>query len=251
MIQSHTSTLSDRSRYVGLLTELSAAKLSYAELNLAERLGNLLGFSGSITLASALRQLPGSVSSPSLESAKNIQADVLAVRGKNLRAITDSFTENTGDAQLKVPSNCVGTRESVLQTHEPYRRFYLAHQVEMASSIESLRIRVRVGMSGFSASLAQLAQLDSLFEQSFEAESRTLFGITVKLLEQRFKQLLQEHQQGANSSESSLEDWTQEGQWLDLYYQDMRELLLAEFDVRLQPVLGLLEALNEQVDIAL
>jgi len=34
-------------------------------------------------------------------------------------------------------------------------------------------------------------------------------------------------------------------QFLSLFYQKMRELLLAELDARMQPIFGLLEALNE------
>lgn len=251
MIPSHSSTLPERSRYVGLLSDLSEAKLNSAEFNLADRLGSLLGFSGSITLAGALRNLAKGAVGSSVDNVKTLQADVLDIREKCLKSIAYSFDGKVIEGQLTVPSNVIGTREEVLKTYEPYRRFYIAHQVEMSANIDNLRVRVRAGLAGFSPSLAQLAELDSLFEQSFEVESRNLFSTTTKLLEHRFRRLLAGHEGKANDYDDISKNWVMKGQWLDLFYQEMRELLLAEFDVRLQPVLGLLEALNEQVDISL
>lgn len=43
------------------------------------------------------------------------------------------------------------------------------------------------------------------------------------------------------------EAWTQPGGWLAVFAQDTRSLLLAELEVRLQPVLGLMEALSNEV----
>ena len=39
--------------------------------------------------------------------------------------------------------------------------------------------------------------------------------------------------------------WLQPGAWLHTFCQDMRAVLLAELELRLQPVAGLLDALNE------
>ena len=73
-----------------------------------------------------------------------------------------------------------------------------------------------------------------------------LFNVTAVLLEQRFKQLLQAYLQKTDAaSRTEPHHWLISGGWLALFYQDMLELLLAELDVRLQPVVGLLEALNE------
>ena len=56
---------------------------------------------------------------------------------------------------------------------------------------------------------------------------------------------LDTHQRGQGESDTTKpSDWLQAGGWLAEFYKDVQELLLAELDVRLQPVLGLLEALN-------
>jgi len=86
-----------------------------------------------------------------------------------------------------------------------------------------------------------------MLSDSLAGHTAKLFNVTPKLLESRFKQLLEAHLEksgGVNDTEPS--QWLIPGGWLELFYKDMQELLLAELDVRLQPVVGLLEALNEQ-----
>ena len=75
-----------------------------------------------------------------------------------------------------------------------------------------------------------------------------MFNVIPKLLEQRFHLLLKTHKENVDDNNDELENWLAPDGWLELFYQDLRELLLAEFDVRLQPILGLLEALNEQTE---
>jgi len=151
--------------------------------------------------------------------------------------------------QIKAPTASAGIKAEVLQTYEPYRRFYSAHQVEMAVGLQALRQRVRHSVSGVSVELHQLATLDMVLDQSLALHTRKLFNVIPKLLEQRFKLLLQNHLEKNAGSVDDAEQWLEPDGWLAFFYHDMRELLLAEFDVRLQPILGLLEALNEQTDI--
>ncbi len=248
MPQIPLSTVLERSRLVSLLTDLSASKLSSAEYNLAERLGHLVGLSGSITLANGLRKLPYEAGRSLLDDAAVLHGEVLDSRERMINVIASSFNAEA-DIHIKVPSATGGLRPEALQTYEPYQRFYTAHQVEMAVGVSNLRARVRAVMSGFCVELHQLAELDKTLDESLAVHTRKLFNVIPKLLEQRFKSLLQAHRQDMNGNvDNDLENWLDSGGWLDLFYRDMRELLLAEFDVRLQPVLGLLEALNEQTD---
>jgi hypothetical protein len=41
--------------------------------------------------------------------------------------------------------------------------------------------------------------------------------------------------------------WTQAGAWLARFCNDMQMLLLAELELRLQPTVGLIEALNNNI----
>lgn len=248
MIQTTSPTLMDRSRLVSLLTELSTTKLNSADYNLAERLGHLIGLSGSINLAHALRQQPQGVIRDLEDGAESLQQEVLSAREKMMRKIASSFEHEIGESQNKVPTANVAIRAQALQTYDPYQRFYTTYQIEIAVEVQRLRAMVRKGISGVSASLGQLAELDRTLEESLIVHNRKLFNVTPKLLEKRFKRLLQAYKQslGDNDIDDELSHWLRPGAWLELFYRDLRELLLAEFDVRLQPVFGLLEALNEQ-----
>lgn len=248
MIQTASSKLSDRSRLVRLLSELSAIKLSVSEHNLAEQLGRLIGLSDSISLARSLGQLPLNAADPVAENADAVRDDLLVSRQEMMRIIVESFAPEAGSTGIQAPSVSGGTRIEALQTFEPYRRFYSMHQAEMAGSIQSLRQRVRNGVAGFSAELHQLAELDRILGESLSIHTGKLFNLCPKLLELRFKQLLQAHQHSSgDTSATEPHQWLMPGGWLELFYRDMKELLLAELDVRLQPVFGLLEALDEQI----
>ncbi len=246
MIKTSLSTLPGRSRLVGLLTELSATKLPSAERNLAERLGHLVGLSGPINLANDLRRLPREAAPVPQVSAQSLQEDLLANRERMMNAITASFVFDTEHSAIEIPNVCVGARPEALLKFEPYQRFYAGQQIEMAVAIDELRDRIRNGISGISAELHQLAELDRTLEDNLLAQTRNLFSVTPKLLEQHFKELLETHQQeNENTEQEQLAPWLMPGGWLDRFYQKIRELLLAELEVRLQPAFGLMEALHE------
>ena len=253
MVQTSSSTFPEPSRLEKLLTELSSAKFSPAEHNLAERLSYLIGVSGSINLARSLKQLPAKVESKASDDDVSPEADLASACQQMMLVITSSFVAEEGaeyhETQLKVPS-ANGLRLEALQGYDPYRRFYVAHQTEMALGLQALRRRIRASLRGISAELHQLAKLDEILDENLTVDTRRLFNVIPKLLEERFNFLLEEHRKKTNENSSDdLEYWLLPEGWLSLFYHDMREMLLAEFDVRLQPILGLLEALNEQKDI--
>ena len=247
MNQKPLSTLPERSRLVRLLTELSLAKKGHTDQNLAEQLGRLIGVSDSIALSRALGSLPSMKSNSVASSADSVRNEILSARQEMVRVIVASFAVNPEGTGIQAPSVRTGTREGALQTYEPYQRFYSMHQAEMAGSVQRLRVNVRLSVSGVSAELHQLAELDKIISESLSSHTAKLFNVTPRLLEVRFNQLLEAHLEktgGTNNTKSS--QWLMPGGWLALFYKDMQELLLAELDVRLQPVLGMLEALNEQ-----
>ena len=252
MVQTSSSKRSEYSRLEKLLVELSSAKLDLGEHNLAERLSYLIGVSGSINLARSLKQLPAKVELVSGDDVL-LETDLAESCQQMMLVITSSFVAEEGaeyhETQLKVPS-ANGLRLEALQGYDPYRRFYIAHQAEMALGLQGLRQRIRAHLTGVSTELHQLAALDEILDENLAIHTRRLFNVVPKLLEQRFNFLLADHRKKINEDSSDeLEDWLSPDGWLSLFYHDMREMLLAEFDVRLQPILGLLEALNEQQDI--
>ncbi|RBP50732.1 uncharacterized protein DUF3348 [Arenicella xantha] len=234
-----------------MLAELTGSKVSAVERNLSLRLAGLIGLSDSITLARALKQLPDTSAAQNFANTSTIQEDVLASRERMLTMISRSFSPDIETMPVRVPSANAGVKADALLVYQPYQRFYITHQVEMAAGIQSLRERVRQALAAASPQMHKLAVLDRIVDDSITIQSRKLFSVTPKILERSFEQLLAEHlEQDAlteEASDSEVSEWLAPGGWLARFYDNMRELLFAEFDVRLQPVLGLLEALNEQV----
>ncbi len=210
------------------------------EYNLAEKLGHMVGVSGSMTLARGIKTMPVEASQSQRLSCDEVQQYVLDKRARAIRSIQDSFSLNQGDAPTRIPSVAAGVRPEALKTFEPYQRFYITHQMELAVVVKELRVSVRSWVSAASAGLHQLAVLDQTLEESLDGSNRKLFNVIPKLLGHRFKDL-------ANRSELLSHNNTEsdEPAWILLFHADMREMLLAELDVRLQPVFGLYEALNE------
>jgi hypothetical protein len=116
--------------------------------------------------------------------------------------------------------------------YEPYRRHYLAQQREIELKLSPLRAHVRRVLGQTSPELSKLAALDAALDGILvERESKLLLKLP-SLLEKRFKQLRKRHPNAAD--------------WLPGFGQEMQTLLLAELDLRMQPVLGLIEACNQQ-----
>jgi hypothetical protein len=104
-------------------------------------------------------------------------------------------------------------------------------QRQMALMIAPLRGHVRDALGRASARLRQLAALDASMEQLLAAREQALLPGLPALLKRRYQQLADEAPDDA----------------LQVFAGDWRQALLAELDLRLGPVKGLVEALaNEQ-----
>ena len=114
-----------------------------------------------------------------------------------------------------------------------HRQRYTACQLAMETQIVPLRRRLRSSLADRSAALARLAELDIVMEQVVGAQERALLATVASRLEPRFDQL-----RGAQDDPSP-------GPWLERFRREMRGLLLAELDLRLQPVEGLLQACRQ------
>ena len=139
----------------------------------------------------------------------------------------------------------------------PYRQRYMEQQRNMDLMIRPLRDNVRQTLSGASPELRQLAALDAVWEQMLAGREQTLLATVPSRLKRRFDSLHKLHQPAVTSADlqSKQHDgsqqpapkaalWRQPGGWLDLFGRELQEILLAELEVRLEPVTGLIEAFN-------
>lgn len=113
--------------------------------------------------------------------------------------------------------------------YAPYRRRHQELQRQMELMIGPLRDHVRQALSRTSQELRQLAALDAVMDQLLAPRAQALLPATVALVERRFTQLQQ--------------DAADDG-WRKDFEHDWRQALLAELDLRLEPVTGLVEALG-------
>jgi len=119
----------------------------------------------------------------------------------------------------------------------------------MESSLETLRTQVRATVAHASAALHQLALLDAAYAQALrEREARLLASLPAKM-EIRFMQLASAAQ--AQPEADTFADTAAstppaarlpKPDWLLQFESELQQALLAELDLRLQPVLGLADA---------
>lgn len=125
------------------------------------------------------------------------------------------------------------------------RRRYSRHQRTMEVAVDALRQRVREAVAAASVEHARLARVDEVLERVVAERERLLLACLPAALEQRLAQRRQAHL-AALALQAGADDpagWWRPGGWLAALGDDVAALLDAELDLRLQPVLGLIDAL--------
>lgn len=115
----------------------------------------------------------------------------------------------------------------------------------MEASISALRGRLRATLASISPDMARLAAVDAVMEQVLGEHERSLLSTVPVLLAKHFERLHRaNHAAQADTQVPAEHRGVQPEAWLDAFCKDMQSVLLAELDIRLQPVEGLLEALR-------
>lgn len=237
------------SRLVRFLGDLDIADIPESKQSFAERLSLWLDVTDAIALSAALKpRAAGELVSPSgMGSA--VHEEFARVRAALVDSIGSDDLQNAGNARIRFPLPTAGASNDSAADFSPYHRYYLAHQREMDTRIGPLRTNVRAALVGRSPAISQLAALDAVMEEAFRARERNLLSTVPLLLEKRFEHLRRAHQ--ASLVETQLPDdtqlWIRPGGWLAVFCKDMQNALLAELELRLQPIAGLLDALGNEV----
>jgi hypothetical protein len=137
-------------------------------------------------------------------------------------------------------------------SYADFRQCYLALQQSMETRIGSLRGRLRNMVAAQTSEMTRLAVVDAIMERSLGARERSLFGAVPGLLSGHFERLRQAAQDEQDTLAAAATTATgtgsqaapRPGAWLDVFRKDMQSVLLAELDIRFQPVEGLLAALR-------
>lgn len=244
------------SRLIRLLADLAVADVATPPQDFAERLGEWFDVGDAITLSAAFNcsvggLAPGRSGEPAGVSAA-LQAELARLQFALGESITTDGVFKSGKVRIKLPTPVPGATPEAAADFAPWHRYYQAHQRDLDSNIGLLRTNVRAALSNHSPALRQIAELDAAFVKVLSDRERSLLSMVPALLEKRFGQLRQAHlaARAAMSDPSAADDpspWMQPGGWLAAYCRDQQRVLLAELDLRLQPVIGLIEAFSNEV----
>ncbi|NUY00027.1 DUF3348 domain-containing protein [Paraburkholderia youngii] len=238
---------------VRLLARLVEADVAESRQSLADRLSQWLGWTDAIALSSALDGKPPAVAGGARAFGRAEEEECTRVRRSLVSAIaSDSVlagSRRRGSSSLSARMSA--PRVAVVDTQTDYavfRQRYLALQQSMETAIGTLRGRLRALLATQAPALARLAVVDAVMERALGERERTLLGAVPGLLGGHFERLKEGEARRVAEAEatdaSNAAAPLASDAWLDAFGKDMQSVLLAELDVRFQPVEGLLAALR-------
>ena len=231
------------SKLVRLLHDLAQVDVVASGPDVAEGLGLWLNAFDAIKLHTTLQTLKMvAVETPAgaLAPPSGIAEEVQRVRSA-LVVLAKTASEERPDSALDTEVSFA-----------PYHQRYLAQQRQMTLRIGPLRERVRQVLSAASPPLKQLATMDAALDEMLTGREQQLLASIPALLKRRFEHLRQTHQRlrDATQPPDDRAVWREPGHWPDRFGQELQVVLLAELEVRLEPVTGLTEAFNKEMKIS-
>lgn len=227
------------SRLLYTLADLSLADTASSRVAFAEKLALWVDFTHAIKL-SALLNIPADQARTPPASTHMTGQRLAQVRISLEQMIRNGCTPKVFKAQVELHSPALEVTSAPPTDHEPYRRYYLSLQRDMETTVRALRLQVRETLSKASPTLKKLALLDATFDSVLiERESKLLTKLPA-LLEQQFAA------DRAHHTTEPPDDWLKPGHWLHRFSQAFETMLLAELDLRLQAITGLVEALQHE-----
>lgn len=241
-------TTFNRSGLVRILSETIPDAIE-PKYDFGERLGQWLDFTDALALFSALNR--GAVAALAVHAntdatVKPLHDQLARVRRNLSESILNDGVFSTEPARIRFPVPLPQATAESASDFSPYHRYYLAHQRDMGAAIGALRAKARKGLAQYSPSHRQLADLDATFEHALAERERTLLAAIPMLLAKRFTQRYRDHRDAlAEAASDDPASWAKPGGWLEAFCRDTQAVLLAELELRLTPVAGLIAALGE------
>lgn len=204
--------------------------------SLPQRLSQWLDWTHSIALSTALDGEPAAGAGSVPPSVSVEEEECALARAALAKAIT-------GDGAKPAPT-VEGSADATLD-YAPFHQRYRTMQRSMQAATGRLRGRLRDRLAEGTVGMARLAEVDAVMERALSPREQTLLAAVPALLGEHFERLRQ-------AGDSSLVDEPASqdkpaaptGAWLDVFRRDMQSVLLAELDLRFQPIDGLLAALR-------
>jgi hypothetical protein len=224
------------------LADLAVELPEDAGRQFSQRLGTLIDLADSIKLATLQMRLGELPFRQDVAGPAGIRRDFLKGREALIKAILRACAPGASTTRIRFPQVTPETPAAEAMDPSPYLGFYTAQQSEMDYKVRRLQLQLRKDMSGVSGRLSKLAALDGALVDAMGAHTRRYFAVVPELLAVHFRHLQANYREQIDGSEYDYALW--QGQ-LTRLRSDIQGLLLAEAETRLLPVLGLVEALEE------
>jgi hypothetical protein len=163
-----------------------------------------------------------------IQSSEPVRASAAA--SPQARSLAEHFQQVRTALASAIAQDLPDAAEAAEAGYAPYQRRHLELQRRMELMTGPLREHVRHALARASTRMRQLAVLDAALEQVLAPREQALLASVAARLQARFEQ---RRQDGA----------------LDGFINDWRQALLAELDLRLEPVAGLVDALSHASDL--
>jgi len=253
MEQGFLRTSLNGSALTGLLSRLALIEGPTAKPFFVEGMGRWLGWTDAIPLAAALQE-PTSVGgakpparpSRALSLAAHVEREFTRVHAALSRAIEDDGPPAADSRRRGQPVAASLEPVAADTDFPPYRRRYIALQQAMEAGIRPLRTQARTELARLSPEMSRLAAVDAVMCEVLGVREQALLSTMPSLLEKHFKRMCRTHRETtvALDRADAPDDASHGGAWLIEFRKDMQRMLLAELDLRMQPVQGLLETLQ-------
>ena len=227
--------------FIRLIARLADLDIAQPEASLSDRLGQWIDWTRAVALSRALDHVP---------AAGDITTDLDVVHEDPI-AGADADDGKDGECARARVSLAAGIAEAAMTFGETtpadaadLRKRYVSQQRAMQTATGRLRGRLRDRLATGPAAMARLAEVDAVMELVLSPKEHALLASVPDLVGARF-----EHLQAAacgNEPHAGESAPHAADTWLALFRRDMQDVLLAELDVRFQPIEGLLAALRPQ-----
>jgi hypothetical protein len=270
MLQAPQRTALSGPALIRLLARLADVDVPESRQSLSDRLSQWLGWTDAIALSSALSGTPPAVAAGARSFGSAEESEYVRARSSLAKTITGDSVFAAD--RRRHPARASAQAASQNRPAEPvadyavFRQRYLSIQQSMEMAIGNLRGRLRSMLAARTPAMARLAVVDAVMERALSERERNLLAAVPVLLAGHFERLRAAEQAtlaaaeagesaesaesadgaGSNAASSAASNPAAPtpGAWLHVFRKDMQSVLLAELDVRLQPVEGLLAALR-------
>jgi hypothetical protein len=230
--------------FIRLLARLTDVDVPQSTHPLSDRLSQWIDWTRAVALS---RALDGNVSAaaadvPRFDSA--VEDDCARARASLVHAIGELEWPSAGRrGNEQSPAGEEGA--DAIADYAVFHQRYLGMQRAMQTATGRLRGRLRDMLVQKSPDLARLAEVDAVMELTLSPREHTLLAAVPKLLGEHFERLRRAAQEPfAGAPLTGETAMAMPGERLRHFRQDMQAVLLAELDVRFQPIEGLLAALR-------